>query len=71
MDDNARDDLVRRLFAQMTCTLEDAAGLAAKGQDPAAENLIELADQIVGLAETTVTIAQVTAELLRLSPEQP
>lgn len=66
MDDDVRDDLVRRLFAQMTCRLEDAAELAVKGQGPFAENLIELADQITRLAESTATIAQTTAELLRL-----
>lgn len=71
MDNASRDDLVRGLFAQMTCKLEDAAELAAQGQDPAAENRIELADQIVRLAEATVIIAQATAELLRLSREQP
>ena len=69
MDDEARVELVRQLFAQMTCKLEDAAALAVQGQNPTAENGIQLAEEISALARDASTIAEAAAELLRLNPQ--
>lgn len=69
MDDDARAELVRQLFAEITCKLEDAAGWAVEGQNPSSGNVIQLAEEISTLARSASTIAEAAAELLRLSPQ--
>lgn len=58
-------DLVGRLFAIITGRMEDAAALAAEGQNPSLDPSarISLANEIVSSAEDVVGIALAVAKL--------
>jgi hypothetical protein len=63
MDDE--QDLVGRLFAIITGRMEDAAALAAEGQNPSLDPSarISLVNEIVSSAEEVVGIALTAAKL--------
>jgi hypothetical protein len=58
-------DLVGRFFAIITGRMEDAAALAAEGQNPSLDPSarISLAQQIVSSADEVIGIAQAPAKL--------
>jgi hypothetical protein len=59
MDEDDRQELVRRLFALITARLEDGAALAADGQgrDVPSDAQADLANQLHGLGEEIATLA--------------
>lgn len=65
MDDEARRDLLRRLFAAMTAKLEDAAGDAAEGQGHSLAMIafVALAHKIRAAAEEAALLAEAAAAI--------
>jgi hypothetical protein len=59
MDEEDRQELIRRLFALVTTKLEDGAGLATDGQgrSVASETQIALANRLHALGEEISTLA--------------
>jgi hypothetical protein len=59
MDEEAIQELIRRLFVLVTTKLEDGAGLAAEGQgrSVATETRIVLANRLHALGEEISTLA--------------
>ncbi len=67
MDNQERDELVRRLFSLMTAKLEDAAGEAAEGQGPEQDDMLQVAraDRIEILARDVGVLAESVAAIVR------
>jgi hypothetical protein len=66
MNEDDRQELVRRLFALLTAKFEDGAGLAANGQRPdaAPEAQTALANRLHALGEEIATLSDAVLAIL-------
>lgn len=63
-------ELLSRLFAMLTTTMEDGAALAVEGQGKAPPELrLELAGRIEGLGEDILTLSRAVQAILEKEPE--
>ena len=66
MDDDDRQELVRRLFALLTMKFEDAAATAADGQGPRQDQSVQrdLASRLIGIGSEVAVLAEAIIAIL-------
>ena len=66
MDNDDRQDLVRKLFALLTMKFEDDAAMAADGQGPRQDQSVQrdLASRLIGIASEVAVLAEAITAIL-------
>jgi hypothetical protein len=65
INDDARAELISRLFAMLTARFEDAAALAAEGQGKHSDDRLgEIAMLLVGVSDDVMTLARAVGAVL-------